>query len=416
MKKKYRIVTLGCRTNQYESQAYADQLQKMGYEAAQKEEKADLCIVNSCTVTKEADHSSKAQIRKLANANPEAKVIVTGCLVDNGSENLLTIGPNVETVSNKNKENLIKEIFPDAENLPEFSIQRFEAHTRAFVKVQDGCNSFCTYCIIPYVRGRSRSRKISEVIDEVKGLVRNGYKEVVITGINVGDFEDGDHTLADLIKEVDRVEGIRRVRLSSIDPDEVDEALTDAILHGTNTCASMHIVLQAGSNAVLKKMNRKYTKQMFIDTVEKLCRINPTFTITTDVIVGFPHETEEDFEQTLDLIRRLPFAKVHVFPYSKRPRTRAALYPIQVPPEIAKDRKQKLLRLAEQRAFEVRQDYVGKKMSVLLEGKEKEGYIFGHTDNFLLVKVPSQGLRPNEIIEVVIEENRADALYGVPCA
>lgn len=415
MKKKYRIVTLGCRTNQYESQAYADQLSAMGYTLARPEEKADICIVNSCTVTKDAANSSKAQIRKLAKAHPDAEIFVTGCLVDHGTAELTDISSQIKKVSNKKKENLIQIAFPEEENLPEFSIKHFEAHTRAFVKVQDGCNSFCTYCIIPYVRGRSRSRKIEEVLDEIKGLIDRGFKEVVITGINVGDFEDGERTLADLIQEVDALEGIKRVRISSIDPDEVDEALTHAVMDGEHTCASMHIVLQSGSNAILKKMNRKYTRQIFVETVKKLVEKNPDFTLTTDVIVGFPGETEEDFEQTVELIERLPFAKVHVFPYSQRERTRAALYPNPIGPSTMNERKQKLLRLTEKRAFSLRENYVGRVMEVLLEGKEKDGYIYGHTDNFLMVKIPQKGLRANEIISVTLLENREDALYGEPC-
>ncbi len=415
MKKKYRIVTLGCRTNQYESQAYADQLGKLGYSPAEGEELADICIVNSCTVTKDAANSSKAQIRKLAKAHPDASIYVTGGLVDHGTDDLEAISSQVTKVSNKKKEDLIQIAFPEEKELPEFSIKNFEAHTRAFVKVQDGCNSFCTYCIIPYVRGRSRSRKIEDVLEEVRTLIRSGYKEVVITGINVGDFEDGDRRLADLIREVDQVEGIRRVRLSSIDPDEVDELLTEAILGGKNTCASMHIVLQSGSNAILKKMNRKYTKQIFLDTVQKLVKRNPGFTLTTDVIVGFPGETEADFEDTMDLVRELPFAKVHVFPYSPRERTRAAKYLNPIDPSVMKERKQKLLRLAENRAFSLRSEYIGREMEVLFEGKEKDGYIYGHTDNFLLVKVKQGGIRSNEIHSIQLLENHQDALYGEPC-
>lgn len=412
---KFQVVTLGCRTNQYESQAYSNQLKVMGHEPVQEQENADICIVNTCTVTQEADKSSKAQIKKLLKKNPTASLFVTGCLVENGAKALEEIDPRVRVVPNKKKENLLQHIFPKEENLPEFSIKHFEAHTRAFVKVQDGCNSFCTYCIIPYVRGRSRSRKIPEVLEEIKGLIHNGYKEVVITGINVGDFEDGDRKLADLIKEVDHLEGIQRIRLSSIDPDEVDEELASAIVDGTHTCPSMHIVLQAGSNTVLKRMNRKYTKQIFLQTTEFLLQKNPQFTLTTDIIVGFPGETEEDFEQTLDLVRRAPFAKVHVFPYSKRPRTRAALYKDVVPEEIIKERKQRLLRLCEQRAFSLRNAYVGKHMRVLLEGKEKDGYIHGHTDNFLQVKLPQEGLRPNTLVDVMLTENKEDALYGEVC-
>ena len=317
--KKFKVVTLGCRTNQYESQGYADQLRQMGYALAEEGETADLCIVNTCTVTEGADSSSRHQIRSLLRDHPQAKIAVTGCMAESAPEVLLGLDSRIQIVPNAEKERLIDQIFPEEEKLPEFNIQAFDAHTRAFVKVQDGCNSFCTYCIIPYVRGRSRSRQISEVVKEVEGLIANGYKEVVITGINVGDF-DGGGKLADLVRSIDALPGLERLRISSIDPDEIDDDLADAVLNGKTTCPSMHIVLQAGSNVTLKRMNRKYTKQIFIDTVERMVRQQPDFTVTTDVIVGFPGETDADFAETLDLVQQVKFAKVHMFPYmSPRP-------------------------------------------------------------------------------------------------
>lgn len=264
---KYQIVTLGCRTNQYESQALNDQLQMMGYRKALKDQPADLCIVNTCTVTESADSHSRHAIRQLKKQNPAAKIVVTGCFAERNPEAIKEIGVT-HVVKNAEKENLLSILLPDQE-IPEFNIRQFEAHTRAFVKVQDGCNSFCTYCIIPYVRGRSRSRPIEEIIREVKGLVESGYKEIVLTGINIGDF-DGGGTLADLVRAVDGIDGVKRLRISSIDPDEVDDDLMDAVINGKTTCHSMHIVLQAGSNVVLKRMNRKYTRQIFYETVEKL--------------------------------------------------------------------------------------------------------------------------------------------------
>lgn len=403
--KKFKVVTLGCRTNQYESQGYTDQLRQMGYEAAQEGEEADLCIVNTCTVTESADSSSRHQIRSLLRTHPSAKVAVTGCMAESAPEALRQLDERIELIPNASKEKLIEHLFPDYENLPEFNIQSFDAHTRAFVKVQDGCNSFCTYCIIPYVRGRSRSRPIHEVVKEVEGLIANGFKEVVLTGINIGDF-DGGGRLVDLVRAVDAIEGLKRLRISSIDPDEVDEELASAVLTGRTTCPSMHIVLQAGSNAILKRMNRKYTRQIFLETVQKLKEGNPDFTFTTDVIVGFPGETEEDFLETLEMIDRVQFAKVHMFPYSPRKRTRAALYPHPVPQEIIQKRKQELLRRAEKSAFNLRQSYVGREMSVLVEGKGE-----GHTTNFLPVKILAP-LKPHEIVQVKLIENTPEGLIG----
>jgi len=411
--KKFKVVTLGCRTNQYETQAYQDQLAAMGYARAQESEEADLCIVNTCTVTESADSHSRHAIRKLARENPGAKIAVTGCFAEQNPEAVQKLEGVTHVVPNSDKETLLKTLMPEQE-VPEFSIKHFDAHTRAFVKVQDGCNSFCTYCIIPYVRGRSHSRTIKEVVSEVEELIANGYKEVVLTGINIGDF-DGNHpdnpdTLADLVRAVDEVKGLERLRISSIDPDEVDDDLLDAVIHGKRTCHSMHIVLQSGSNVVLKRMNRKYTRQIFMETIDRLRGACPDFTFTTDVIVGFPGETDADFAETLEVMREVKFAKVHMFPYSERPRTRAAMMSNKVPQNIIRERKQEVLRLAEQIAFELRNDYVSHRMTVLTE--KNEGEQSGHTDNFLNVLLPQGGYQQNQLVEVDLIENTPEGLIG----
>jgi threonylcarbamoyladenosine tRNA methylthiotransferase MtaB len=412
LKKRFQLATLGCRTNQYETQGYRDQLLALGYQEVGEGEEADLCIVNTCTVTESADQSSRHQIRKLARNHPHAQIVVTGCLAERRPDLIHQIKGVTHVVPNLEKENLISSLFPD-EEVPEFSIKNFEAHTRAFVKVQDGCNSFCTYCIIPYVRGRSRSRSIDSVVAEVKDLVASGYKEVVITGINVGDFQDEEKGLADLVKAVDCIEGIKRVRISSIDPDEVDEKLMDAVINGEHTCHSLHLVLQSGSNVILKRMNRKYTRQIFLRAVEKLKKAAPDFTFTTDVIVGFPGETEVDFQETVEVMREVKFAKVHMFPYSPRERTRAALYPNQIPREEVDRRKNVITRLSEEIAYQLREQYLGKTLQVLTENGGGD-FLMGHTPNFLPVKVPNHNFLPNQLIEVKLVENRPDTLIGIP--
>lgn len=415
--KKFKVVTLGCRTNQYESQAYTDQLKAMGYAQAQEHETADICIVNTCTVTESADSSSRHQIRQLARENPKSKLVVTGCFAERQPDVIKNLEGVTHVVSNKEKENLLNKVFPN-EEVPEFSIKNFDSHTRAFVKVQDGCNSFCTYCIIPYVRGRSRSRTVEEVLVECRELIDNGFKEIVITGINVGDFDGNDEEkpvpLAELVRAVDALEGLERLRVSSIDPDEVDDNLADAILNGKNTCHSMHVVLQSGSNVVLKRMNRKYTRQMFMQTVDRLRKADPDFTFTTDIIVGFPGETEEDFAETLAVMNEVKFAKVHMFPYSERPRTRAATYPNKVPQDIIKQRKQMVLRASEQIAYELREQYVGRTMWVLTESKDESrpNEISGHTENFLNVWIQGCCFKSNELIEVELMENTSTGLIG----
>lgn len=420
LNKKFKVFTLGCRTNQYESQAYQNQLEAMGYTLGENGDEPELCIVNTCTVTESADNSSRQQIRQLAKKHPGAKIVVTGCAADREPQAFAALPGVSDVVINSQKESLLQKIFPNEEELPEFKINRFDAHTRAFVKVQDGCDSFCTYCIIPYVRGRSRSRTIASIVKECEELLRNGYQEIVLTGINIGDFdgarEEGEKpdTLADLVRAVDPLPGLQRLRISSIDPDEVDDDLLDAVINGKKTCHSMHIVLQAGSNVVLKRMNRKYTRQIFFETIDRLKRASPKFTFTTDIIVGFPGETERDHQETLDAMREVKFAKVHMFPYSDRPKTKASTMPDKVPQEIVQRRKQEVIRLSEQIAYELREEYVGKRMEVLLEGGDSshKGEISGHTDNFLMVWAPSEGLHKNQIVAFDLIQNTPQGLIG----
>lgn len=412
----YRVVTLGCRTNQYESQAYVSQLQALGFQPAVADEPVSLCIVNTCTVTGAAERDSRREIRKLLEKHPDAQVVVTGCAVEADPGFAREFAGRVHLVPNQQKERLIEQLFPHLTEFPEFQLRQFEEHTRAFVKVQDGCNSFCTYCIIPYTRGRSRSRPIPEILDEIRGLVARGYQEVVLTGINIGDFDGGGKgkRLSELIQEVDALEGIQRIRISSIDPDEIDDDLARVVLEGKYTCPSMHVVLQAGSNVVLKRMNRKYTRQIFLHTIQRLRQANPDFTFTTDIIVGFPGETEQDFEATLEVVRQVRFAKVHMFPYSKRLRTRAASYSDQVPPAVLHMRKDRLLREAEIAAFHLRNEYVGREMTVLTETREADspGWIRGHTANFLPVMIESETLQANELTTVRLIANTGQGLIA----
>jgi threonylcarbamoyladenosine tRNA methylthiotransferase MtaB len=412
MKKKCKVITLGCRTNQYESQAYLGQLDQLGYERSDKD--ADLCIINTCTVTGSADQKSMYQIRQAVRENPGARVVVTGCMVERRRKEIAAIEGVSDVVSNLEKEQLVAKIFPDIEKLPEFSIENFSARTRAFVKVQDGCNSYCSYCVIPYVRGRSRSRDVDGILEEITGLIASGYKEVVLTGINIGDFDGSGKKLSDLVRMVDGMEGLERLRISSIDPDEVDDDLLDAVIRGKKTCHSMHIVLQSGSNTILKRMRRKYTKQEFFEATDRLVAASSDFAFTTDVIVGFPGESEDDFQDSLDVIERVAFSKVHMFPYSERPMTRAARMDGKVDRQVITERKRKLMHAAELRGSRLREEYVGRTMSVLIESDDpmREGYVMGHTGNFLMVSLPKGNLAQNDLIDVQLLENGPDGLVG----
>lgn len=417
MSKKYKIATLGCRTNQYESEAYQNQLQAKGYIEAKENEDADLCIVNTCTVTASADSHSRNQIRKLRKKYPNAKIAVTGCMVEKSKNQLLEIDDVDHVISNKEKETLLKQIYPEDEFI-EFKIEELNSQTRAFVKIQDGCNSFCTYCIIPYVRGRSRSKTSNAIYSEVTTLVKNGVKEIVLTGINIGDYDGNDKknpdNLAKLIQRLIPIVGLERIRVSSIDPDEVDEELLETILSSDKTCKSMHIVLQSGSNFILNRMNRKYTKQMFFESIDRLKAKCPEFTFTTDVIVGFPGEREVDFQDTLDVVKEVNFAKVHMFPYSRRERTKAYDYTDHVDPKIVNERKNRLLRFSEKAAFNLRETYVGKKARILTENNSVEDQLqtTGHTDNFLKVIIKNEKIEPNQIVDVILIENTPQALIG----
>jgi threonylcarbamoyladenosine tRNA methylthiotransferase MtaB len=411
--KRFKIAALGCRTNQYEAQAFRDQLLSMGYEEALEGQEADLCIVNTCTVTRSADERSRHQIRSLNRDHPDSKIFVTGCMAEKQAPAILKIDGVAGVVGNKDKENLLKIAFPEAD-IPEFKIERFEAHTRAFVKVQDGCNSFCSYCIIPYVRGRSRSRRLESILDEVRGLVKNGFYEVVLTGINIGDFDgaplEGEKPvrLSELTREVSRIPGVERLRISSIDPDEVDDELIDVLQSSPNCCPSMHIVLQSGSNSVLKRMRRKYTVQQFFETVDRLKAALPDFTFTTDIIVGFPGETEEEFKETLAVMDQVGFLKVHMFPYSKREGTLAARMQNHLDPALIAQRKDVLLQKASENARMQRNRYVGQTVEVLVEAHNH-----GHTANFIPVQIEGPLLEKNRFVKVNIVENQKEALIGV---
>ncbi len=409
--KTFKIITLGCRTNQYESAAYHNQLVQLG--SKKVEEKPDFYIINTCTVTASADQKSLASVRRVRREDPEARVIVTGCAAKKNRKRL-EVDNSVLVVDNEEKERLIEKVFPELENYPEFSIDKFHARTRAFIKVQDGCNSYCSYCIIPFVRGRSRSRSIESIEREASLLVTNGYQEIVVTGINVGDFDGGDGSkrLSDIVYSLEKIEGLKRIRISSIDPDEVEDDLIEAISTSKKASHSMHIVLQAGSNRILKRMNRKYTKQDFLKTVRRLRDVFPDFTFTTDLIVGFPGESEDDFEESLSMIREVGFAKVHMFPYSKREGTRAARFSDVIEKEEMENRRQRVLKESEKSAMKVREKFLGRTMDVLLESIEGD-FMLGHTDNFLMVRVTkSAKLRTNQICKVKMIENSDNFLIG----
>ncbi len=416
---------LGCKVNAYETQSMEQMLRDAGYEIVDFEkDEADVYIINTCSVTNIADRKSRQMLHKARKKNPDAVVVAAGCYVQAAPKEVLedaavdlVIGNNkkIELVSileeyfkEKNGENVID--IGQEKEYENLRIETVSEHTRAYIKVQDGCNQFCSYCIIPYTRGRIRSRKPDEVIQEVERLSKNGYQEVVLTGIHLSsygkDFEEAERiSLIELIEMVSGVKGIERIRLGSLEPRIVTREFTERLRKIPQICPHFHLSLQSGCDTTLKRMNRKYTTKEY----EEGCRIlreyfeNPA--ITTDVIVGFPQETAEEFEQTKEFLKTIHFFEMHVFKYSRRKGTVADRMEGQVPDEIKNLRSDELLMLGEQMSEEYRRQFLGKKCAVLFEESvtiNGEEYYTGHTDTYVRVAVRTGENLENQILSVTI--------------
>lgn len=406
--KTFKIFTFGCKTNQYESEAIIRLLLNAGL--TESEQDADLFIVNGCAVTEAASKEVKKLVTNLLSNHPKSKIVFTGCLAPKDAaflQNVVTIIPN------DRKSTLVSEIL--GISCDGFYIDKFHNHTRAFVKIQDGCNNFCSYCIVPYTRGRSKSRTIPDVIKEVEKITQNGHQEIVLTGIDIGSFNDDGKTLADLILALENIEALQRLRISSINPNNITDELLQAIDSSKKICPSLHISLQSGSNAILKKMNRKYTKETFLRKVRAIKQLNSDFTFTTDIIVGFPGETNEDFIQSLKVIDEVRFAKTHVFPFSPREGTQAFELKDIVPSKVVFERKKLMLEKTKAIASDVRKSFLGRTFDVLIESRtEKDNFFIGYTPNLLPIVIRSD-LTPGSICEVKIMENGKNELYGERC-
>jgi len=415
--KRVYIHTLGCKVNQYESDAMMQSLIDEGCVRGSLEEGADIYIINTCSVTNIADRKSRQMIHRMRKLSPNSIIAATGCyvqatgneLVDNGTCDLI-IGNNrkkdtarilSEYIVNKSTTDNYIDINadPDFENL---SIAFPENHTRAYIKIQDGCNNFCTYCIIPYVRGRIRSRKLSNIIEEAVLLADNGVKELVLTGINVSSYRDDsyeaddtsdkDHyDLADVISEVAKIDGIKRIRMSSVEPRVITDRFLNVVVNTPKFCPHFHLSLQSASNNTLKAMNRHYTIEEYMDTVERLRSVYDRPAITTDVIVGFPGETDEDFEDTFNNLSKLNLYEIHTFKYSRRKGTVADKMPNQVEEQIKNERSEKILSLTAAQKKSYEDSFKNEKDNILIEEIiEKDGikYYRGHTTRYILVDVP----------------------------
>lgn len=396
--KTFKIHTLGCKVNQYDSQSIRTRFLERGFREVFANTKARYHIINTCTVTANADRQSKALIRNCRNADIKAKIVVTGCLVQKNSGELSGF-KGIDFVISKN-------FFPER-------ITDFSERTRAFLKIQDGCNNFCSYCKVPLVRGRSRSRPLDEVIAEARRLVERGFKEIVLTGICLGAYGrdlDPVLTLAEAVKKIESIDGLLRLRLSSIEVTDVTDELIRLILKSVKVCKHLHIPLQSADDTILRKMNRRYNKSDFMRLIKKIKKIIPDIAITTDVLVGFPGETKENFENTVNVIRRITPLKVHIFPYSKRPGTYAAQAYKVVNPLDIKKRILYLKEAAEMTAFEFKKRFLNKKRPVLIEGRVKSDaeYLHGYTDNYIRVIVKAGEDLRNKLLNLRLKSINQD--------
>ena len=397
---KFIINTLGCKVNTYESNVMRDLLLNAGYKEAQENEKADIAIINTCTVTNTADSKSLKVIRHTITENPNAIVIVTGCFSQINPDKLKDLEGVSIVLGNHDKSKIIeyldkyKEEKKQISNIYKMDEVPFETmklnnfnKTRAFVKIEDGCENFCSYCIIPYTRGKVRSKKVNDVLEEVTALVNNGHHEIVLTGIHTGhygaDLENAD--FSDLLELICKIEGLERLRISSIEITELNDKFLDVLSKNPIIVDHMHIPLQSGCDKTLKDMNRKYDVEYFINKINAIRKIRPDISITTDLIVGFPGETEEDFNETLETIKKVEFSKIHVFPFSVRKGTVAEKMDNQLPEVLKKERVKRVLELSKELEIKYMEKFLGKEVLFIPETKREE-YVIGHTGNYLLIK------------------------------
>lgn len=408
--KKVLLYTLGCKVNQYESDAMLEALVAAGCKKCEENENADICIINTCSVTNMADRKSRQIIHRLRKQHPDAIVAATGCYVQIAGDDLLENNSIDFVIGNNRKKDIVRLLDEyirtgnvtdnhiDVNKNTEYEnlmIDKPETHTRAYVKIQDGCNEFCTYCIIPYARGRIKSKKLIDITAEVDTLAKNGTKEIILTGINVSAYEDSGLGLADVIKRLSKIEGIERIRLSSMDPRIVKKDFLDIVSKLPNFCPHFHLSLQSACNKTLKAMNRKYT----IEEYKEACRLIREYfdrpAITTDIIVGFPDETDEDFEDTYKNLVDLNLYEMHVFKYSRRKGTVADKMPNQVDERIKTERSNRLLELTSKNKKAFEELFKNEKQEVLIEELvtiNNKDYYRGHTKRYVLIDIPKESL------------------------
>ncbi|OPJ55609.1 tRNA (N(6)-L-threonylcarbamoyladenosine(37)-C(2))-methylthiotransferase MtaB [Alkalithermobacter paradoxus] len=427
--KKVAFYTLGCKVNQYETEAMGELFKKADYEVVSSENYADVYVINTCTVTNMSDRKSRQYIRKVKKINPDSIIAVVGCYSQTAPEEVLEIeGVNVvmgtndrkkivdiiQDISAKEKVSTVDDIMK-VKQFEEMEISEVRGKTRAFLKIQEGCDRFCSYCIIPYARGPVRSRLLDNIVKEVKELANNGFKEVVLTGIHVASYgkDLGNVSLVDVLKAIHEIDGIKRIRMSSVEPLLFTDDFINELTSMDKICPHFHLSLQSGCDETLKRMNRKYTTSEYKEIVNKLRKKIKDVAITTDVIVGFPGETEEEFETTYEFLKEIKLCQMHIFKYSPRKGTKAAQMKNQVSPSDKQIRSEKLINLSSQNFKEFASNFRDEKLEVLFEQKNESGYYEGLTPNYIRVLVKSDENIEGKILNVVIKEIKNEFVEGI---
>ena len=428
--KKVAFYTLGCKVNQYETEAMLELFEKEGYEKAETEDYADVYVINTCTVTHMSDRKSRQYIRRMKKKNPDAIIAVVGCYSQVSPEEILSIDEVNLVMGTNDRKKIVEEVkkidasrkvstvddIMKVKAFEEIEINKTNGKTRAFMKIQDGCDRYCSYCIIPYARGRVRSRDLESIVKEVENLASNGYKEVVLTGIHVAsygkDIKDSDIKLLDVIKQINDIEGIERIRLSSVEPILFTDEFVEAVSTMDKVCPHYHLSLQSGCDETLKRMKRRYTTEEYKAIVDRLRAAIPNVSITTDVIVGFPGETNEEFDKTYEFLKDIELTHMHVFKYSPRKGTPAATMENQVDPSTKHDRSEKLLQLNEENFNKFGQKMLDKEFNVLFEQKVGDNKYEGLT-NYVKVIVESDNDISEQILKVKIKDVKNEFLEGI---
>ena len=420
---KFKIITLGCKVNIYESEIMSELLLNNGF--IKDEENPDIVIINTCSVTNMADVKSRKYIRSVKKDNKDIILVVVGCSSENHREELLNLDVDI-LLGNKNKSKIVdiineylktkkRYVYFDNNKVKEFEdmvVDKFRSHTRAFIKIQDGCNNYCSYCIIPYLRGNLRSKDINKVIEEAKNLVNNNHKEIVLTGIHTGSYgRELGYDLSDLLRELIKIDGLKRIRISSIEFTEINDKFLEVLNSSKVIVDHLHIPLQSGSERILKLMNRKYSKDEYKNIIVKIRSIRPNISISTDVIVGFPSESEDDFKECIDFCKEIKFSKIHVFPYSKRDGTVASKMSNQIVNSVKHERSIMLNNISKELELEYAKKFINEVVDVLVERVENN-ISEGLSSNYLRVYI-NEELKVNEIYNVKIIKVDNDKIEGV---